>query len=146
LYSVITAGTSHFTKQNQFAMYRILVVEDNPVMLKTVEIKLERDGYEVISCSDGRLALEKLNTELPDLILTDIMLPSISGLEIVSAVRSITSKYIPIIVFSGMGQEETVEEAFSLGADDYITKPFSLTELSIRIQRLLKRISVQSSN
>jgi DNA-binding response OmpR family regulator len=119
-------------------MHNILIVEDNPIMLKAIEIKLQRDGFAVTCASDGRDALEKIEANPPDLILTDIMLPYVSGLEIVNSVKS-GSRNIPIIVFSAMGQEDTVEEAFSLGADDYVTKPLSLTELTIRINRLLKR-------
>ena len=119
-------------------MHHILIVEDNPIMLKAVEIKLQRDGFKVSCALNGKEALEKIDANPPDLILTDIMLPYVSGLEIVSKVKS-GDNNIPIIVFSAMGQEDTVEEAFSLGADDYVTKPLSLTELTIRINRLLKR-------
>jgi len=119
---------------------KVLVVEDNPLMLKTVELKLIKDGYEVICCTDGKDALEKISSELPDVVLTDIMLPYVSGLEVISAVKAMTEKKIIVIVFSVMGQEDVVEEAFSLGADDYITKPLSLTELKIRIGNSMKRI------
>lgn len=114
---------------------KILVAEDEPLMLKTIELKLKKDGHEVITCNDGKEAMLKLQQDLPDLIITDIMLPYTSGLEIVEAVKKNTSKSIPIIVLSAMGQEKTVEEAFSLGADDYVTKPFSLSELSMRVKR-----------
>jgi DNA-binding response OmpR family regulator len=120
-------------------MIKVLVVEDNPLMLKTIEMKLKKDGYETICCSDGKTALEKLASEMPDIVLTDIMLPYVSGLEIITVVKAMEKK-IPVIIFSSLGQEDVVEEAFSLGADDYITKPLSLTELAIRISRSLKRI------
>lgn len=116
---------------------KILIAEDDNLIRKTIEIKLAKDGYEIISCSEGNTAMESIYTELPDIVLTDIMLPSISGLEIVSAVRNITEKQIKVIVLSTMGQENIVEEAFRLGADDYMTKPFSLTELSIRVKKLI---------
>ncbi|MCH5684489.1 response regulator [Niabella sp. W65] len=93
----------------------------------------------MICCNDGKEGLEKLATELPDLVLTDVMLPYVSGLEIVNAVKSLAEKPIKVIVFSTMGQEKIVQEAFDLGADDYITKPFSLNELSIRIKKQLTR-------
>lgn len=114
-------------------------MEDEPLIRKTVELKLKKEGFEVICCENGRDGIEKLATELPDIVLTDMMMPYMSGLEVVSAVKAITQKNISVIVFSSMGQEHIVEEAFALGADDYITKPFSLTELTIRIKKQLKR-------
>jgi len=122
-------------------MIKVLVAEDNPLMLKTIELKLKKDGYDPICCIDGKIALEKLVSEMPDIVLTDIMLPYVSGLEIITFVKAIKDKKIPVIIFSSLGQESVVEEAFSLGADDYITKPLSLTELAIRISKSLKRIT-----
>ncbi|MCD6063327.1 MAG: transcriptional regulator [Flavipsychrobacter sp.] len=118
---------------------KVLVAEDDSLIQKTVELKLKKEGFEVICCNDGKEALEKIEEHMPDIVLTDMMMPYASGLEIVAKVKSITSKKIPVIVFSTMGQENIVEEAFALGADDYVTKPFSLTELTIRIKRQLKR-------
>jgi len=120
-------------------MIKILLIEDNPLIQKVVEHKFTKEGFQVICANDGKEGMEKLTSELPDLVLTDLMLPYNSGLEIVAAVRAITEKNIHVIVFSSMGQEGIVEEAFALGADDYITKPFSLTELTIRIKKQLKR-------
>ena len=117
-------------------LMKILLAEDDNLIRKTIEIRLVKDGYDIISCSEGTTALENLKTNLPDIVITDIMLPSASGLEIVSAVRDMAGKTIKVIVLSAMGQEDIVEEAFKLGADDYMTKPFSLTELSIRVKKL----------
>jgi len=119
-------------------MDKILLIEDDPLIRKTVELKFKKEGFDVICCDNGKDGLEKLTSELPDIVLTDMMLPYVSGLEIVNAVKAISEKNIPVIVFSSMGQEHIVEEAFALGADDYVTKPFSLTELTIRIKRQLK--------
>jgi DNA-binding response OmpR family regulator len=113
---------------------KILVAEDEALMLKTIELKLKKDGHEVIACSDGKQAIQKITEEQPDLVITDMMLPFASGLEIVQEVKKCEKK-IAVIVLSAMGQEKTVEEAFTLGADDYVTKPFSLSELSLRIKR-----------
>lgn len=121
-------------------MEKILLIEDDALIRKMVEFKFKKEGFEVIDCDNGREGLEKLESELPDIVLTDMMLPYVSGLEIVSAVKAFPGKNIPVIVFSAMGQEKVVEEAFQLGADDYITKPFSLTELAIRIRKQLKRL------
>jgi DNA-binding response OmpR family regulator len=114
---------------------KILVAEDDPLILRTIETRLKKDGHEVVVTSDGRSALQHIASDNPDLIITDIMMPYISGLEIIVAVKQ-ASKKTPVIILSGMGQENTVLEAFKLGADDYITKPFSPNELSIRIKRL----------
>jgi DNA-binding response OmpR family regulator len=116
---------------------KILVAEDETIMLKTIDLRLRKDGYEVFLAEDGRKALEQVVALLPDLIITDIMMPYASGLEIIGLVRTITEKRIPVIILSAMGQEDVVLEAFQLGADDYITKPFSPNELSVRVKRLL---------
>ena len=114
---------------------KILVAEDEMIMLKTIELRLKKDGHEIITCSDGREAIEKIAATNPDLIITDIMMPFASGLEIIEAVKKNGGKQAKIIVLSAMGQENVVLEAFQLGADDFITKPFSLNELSMRVKR-----------
>jgi DNA-binding response OmpR family regulator len=118
---------------------KILIAEDEAMMLAALQKNLETDGYDVISTSDGRDALEKFESEQPDLIITDILMPYMSGLELIGAVKSNSGKHTPIIVLSAMGQESTVLEAFNLGADDFLTKPFNPTELSLRVKRLLKK-------
>lgn len=119
-------------------MIKILLIEDDSLILKTLELKIRKEGYEIFCSADGKEGLEKLYLELPDVVITDVMLPFASGLEIVSASKNIKEKDIKVIVCSSMGQEHIVEEAFDLGADDYITKPFSLNELIIRIKKQLK--------
>ena len=115
---------------------KILIAEDEPIMLKTMELKLKRDGHQVLTANNGRDALDLIRTNDVDLVITDIMMPYTSGLEILGFVKNITGKKIPVIVLSAMGQENVVVEAFNLGADDYITKPFSPNELSLRVMRL----------
>ncbi|NCI51269.1 response regulator transcription factor [Sediminibacterium roseum] len=115
---------------------KILVAEDEAMLLKTIELKLRKEGYEVIATNDGREALKKIVEVQPDMVITDIMMPYSSGLEIVSFVRQQIEKKIPVIVLSSMEQEKVVMEAFDLGADDYVTKPFSLNELLIRVKKL----------
>ena len=117
---------------------KILVVEDEPLMLMAIETKLKNEGFDVTGTSDGREAIKILETLQPDLIITDILMPFISGLELIGIVRSNYTKKIPILVLSGFGQEATVMDAFQLGADDFITKPFNPTELAVRVKRLLK--------
>lgn len=114
---------------------KILIAEDEPIMLKTMELKLKRDGHQVLTANNGRDALDLIRTNDVDLVITDIMMPYTSGLEILGFVKNITGKKIPVIVLSAMGQENVVVEAFNLGADDYITKPFSPNELSLRVMR-----------
>jgi DNA-binding response OmpR family regulator len=115
----------------------VLVAEDDLIMLKTIELRLKKDGYNIITCQDGREALKKIEELSLDLIITDIMMPFSSGLEIIGAVKKRNGKKIPVIVLSAMGQENVVLEAFQLGADDYITKPFSPNELSMRVKRYM---------
>ncbi|HTI10847.1 MAG TPA: response regulator [Puia sp.] len=113
---------------------KILVAEDEPILLKTIELRLKKDGHEVITSVNGREALEKIEELQPDLIIADIMMPFASGLEIVAMVKK-KALTMPVIILSAMEQENVVLEAFQLGADDYITKPFSLNELSVRVKR-----------
>ena len=115
---------------------KILVAEDEPIMLKTIELRLKKDGHEVIIADNGREAMDQIDHHNPDFIITDIMMPYASGLEIVGKVKGAGKRKVPVIVLSAMGQENVVLEAFNLGADDYITKPFSPNELSMRVRRL----------
>lgn len=114
---------------------RILLAEDDDLMLRALEFRLKKDGHEIILTRNGLEAIEKIAQFNPELIITDIMMPFSSGLEIVGTVRK--NSKVPIIVLSGMGQESVVMEAFKLGADDYMTKPFSPNELSIRVRRFM---------
>ncbi|WP_313672461.1 response regulator transcription factor, partial [Sphingobacterium multivorum] len=106
----------------------ILIAEDDELILRTVEHKLVKEGHEVVLTRNGREAIEKINELNLDLVVTDIMMPFASGIEILSAIKSIGKK-IPVIVLSSMGQEEVVVDAFDLGASDFMVKPFSPNEL-----------------
>lgn len=117
---------------------KILVAEDEPIMQKTIALRLKKDGHDVITTDNGREALALFAEHAPDLIITDIMMPYASGLEIVGTVKQLGRK-TPIIVLSAMGQENVVLEAFNLGADDFISKPFSPNELSMRVKRLMAK-------
>jgi DNA-binding response OmpR family regulator len=115
---------------------KILIAEDEELTLKTLELRLKKDGHEVILARDGREALSKIDEHLPDLVISDIMMPYVSGIEIIAAIKENHPNHkISIIILSGMGQEDIVLEAFQLGADDYITKPFSPNELTVRVRR-----------
>ena len=113
----------------------ILIAEDDELILRTVEHKLTKEGYNVLIAQNGKEAIDIINKENLDLIITDIMMPFASGTEILAAVRS-SGKNVPVIVLSGMGQEEVVLESFDLGALDFMVKPFSPNELLLRIKRL----------
>lgn len=121
---------------------KILIAEDEPILLKTMELKLKRDGHEVITANNGRDAIQLITENEVDMVITDIMMPYTTGLEILGFVKSNFTKRIPVIVLSAMGQENVVVEAFRLGADDYITKPFSPNELSLRVMRFSTILSV----
>lgn len=114
---------------------KIVIAEDDELMLKTLEFRLKRDGHEIFLARDGKAALDLIDQYIPDLVITDIMMPYSTGLEIVGSVKQKYPDKVKVIVLSGMGQESVILEAFRLGADDYITKPFSPNELSVRIRR-----------
>jgi len=117
---------------------RILLAEDDEMLLSLLEFRLKKEGYEVLKASDGKKAVEMIKEEKPDLIITDIMMPFLSGLELVNEIKSNLGIETPIIILSSSGQEKTVMEAFKLGVSDFISKPFSPNELIIRIQRVMK--------
>lgn len=119
---------------------KILIAEDEEMMLKTMEFKLKKEGFQVVACSNGEEAMEKIVSENPDIIVTDINMPFVSGIDIVKKVKVELKLNIPIIVLSAVGLEKTVLEAFDLGADDFITKPFSPNELIVRVKRLLMAV------
>lgn len=119
---------------------RILVIEDEELMRKTLEFRLKKDGYEVQLAKDGREGIEMSRSGEFDLIISDIMMPFVSGLEIVSRIKANPqTKETPIIMLSAVGLENVILEAFELGADDFITKPFNLSELSIRVRKHIKK-------
>src|SRR6187402_3122178 len=112
---------------------KILIAEDDALMIKILEFILKKEGYQVTACKDGLSAIEKIPVLIPDLIITDIRLPFRSGLEIINFTRE-TYQYIPIIVLSALGEEEeSVVEAFNLGANDFVSKPFNPNELVLRV-------------
>ncbi len=118
-------------------MKKIILAEDNSTLSLLLKFRLEKEGYNLITAVDGKEAVSLIEAESPDLILTDIMMPFISGLEVITHVRLALDLDIPIIVFSSAGQEEMVLKAFNLGANDFMGKPFSPNELVIRVKKLL---------
>lgn len=116
---------------------QIVLAEDNSTLSLLLKFRLEKEGYELLMAEDGKKAIELIEKHNPSLILTDIMMPYISGLEVISHVRNELKYQTQIIVFSAAGQEEMVLKAFNLGANDFMGKPFSPNELAIRVKRLL---------
>ena len=116
---------------------KIVLAEDNSTLSMLLKFRLEKEGYELFPTSDGKSALEAIEFNQPDLIITDIMMPFVSGLEVISHVRHKLNSEVPIIVFSSAGQEEMVLKAFDLGANDFMGKPFSPNELVIRVKKLV---------
>ncbi len=121
-------------------MYRILVVDDEENILELIKYNLEKEGYQVLLATDGNSAVEIAQRERPDLILLDVMLPQLDGLSTCRELRSndITRK-IPIIMLSARGEELDKVLGLEMGADDYVTKPFSSRELLARIKASLRR-------
>lgn len=116
---------------------KIVLAEDNSTLALLLKFRLEKEGYQLLIAEDGKKAIELIEEHNPDIILSDIMMPFISGLEVISHVRNKLKLQMPIIVFSAAGQEEMVLKAFNLGANDFMGKPFSPNELVIRVRRLL---------
>ncbi len=115
----------------------VLVIEDNPVTLDLFCEILKDNGYNAYAAADGSIGLDILSKENPDLVLLDIMLPGIDGFEVCEKIRS--SSQAPIIMVTAKGDDEDKVDAFAAGADDYITKPFSQTELVARIGAAIRR-------
>ena len=116
---------------------RVLVVEDDPMLAEVVQTYLGREGYEVEIAVDGEAGLERALTAQPDLVVLDLMLPLLDGLEVCRRLRS--SAPIPVIMLTARGEEDDRIAGLELGADDYVTKPFSPRELTARVKAVLRR-------
>lgn len=117
--------------------FNILVVDDEAKILDVVKAYLERDGLNVVTAIDGKMALNIFNNETIHLIVLDLMLPKLSGEEVCQKIR--TTSNVPIIMLTAKVDEEERIEGISIGADDYLTKPFSARELVVRVRALLRR-------
>jgi DNA-binding response OmpR family regulator len=117
--------------------FKILVVDDEQKLVDVVKAYLEKEGFEVITAMDGETALNIFNKETIHLIVLDLMLPKISGEDVCSKIRSASS--VPIIMLTAKADEDERIEGISIGADDYLTKPFSVRELVVRVRALLRR-------
>ncbi len=120
--------------------YKILVIEDEELIRKVLEFRLKKEGYEVYLAKDGDEALDLIAQHRFELILVDVMLPYVGGLEITHKVKSDPlTKNTSVIVLSANGLENVILEAFALGADDFIAKPFNLPELIVRIKKHIQQ-------
>jgi DNA-binding response OmpR family regulator len=122
---------------------RILVVDDEPRMIGFIRMNLELEGYQVLEAHNGLEALEAIRTQLPDLLLLDVMMPELDGFETLRMLREFSS--IPVIMLTAKGEEDDKVYGLELGADDYITKPFGSRELSSRVRAVLRRAEMPSA-
>ncbi|MCW5876148.1 MAG: response regulator transcription factor [Anaerolineales bacterium] len=121
----------------QFANKRILVVDDEERIVRFIRLNLEQDGFQVVEANTGRQALDQLRQALPDLVLLDVMLPDLDGFEVLRMVRE--NHDVPIIMLTAKTEEDDRVRGLELGADDYVTKPFSPRELVSRVRAVLRR-------
>lgn len=123
---------------------KILVVDDEDLLVKGIRFNLQNDGYEVITGSNGREAVEAVQTQNPDLVILDVMMPEMDGLEACNKIRE--SSNVPIILLTAKTDDMDVLMGFENGADDYLTKPFNILELKARVRALLRRAGVQNGS
>ncbi len=115
----------------------ILTADDDPQLLRLVARNLQLEGYDVLTASDGKQALEQIEAHQPDLVLLDVMMPKMDGFSVCQRVREFST--VPIIIVTARGQDQDKIRGLDLGADDYLTKPFSIDELLARVRAVLSR-------
>src|SRR6266705_1909234 len=116
---------------------RVLVADDDPQLLRLMTRNLEFEDYEVIGVSDGQQALSQAEAQMPDVLLLDVMMPRMDGFTVTSRVREFSA--VPIIIVTARGQDQDKVRGLDLGADDYLTKPFSIEELLARVRAVIRR-------
>jgi two-component system KDP operon response regulator KdpE len=130
--------------ENRIRDRRILVVDDEERMVRFIRLNLEHDGFEVIEAFRGAQAIDRIRSGLPDLVLLDVMLPDLDGFEVLRIIREVSS--VPVIMLTAKGEEDDRVRGLELGADDYITKPFSPRELVSRVRAVLRRTESASTS
>ncbi|TAK12092.1 MAG: response regulator transcription factor [Anaerolineae bacterium] len=123
--------------EQEIANRRILVVDDEERMVRFIRLNLEHDGFEVVEAFSGQQAMDKLRQTLPDLVLLDVMMPDFDGFEVLRLIRE--NNDVPVIMLTAKGEEDDRVLGLELGADDYVTKPFSPRELVSRVKAVLRR-------
>jgi DNA-binding response OmpR family regulator len=131
-------------QEDQFTHRVILVVDDEERMARFIRLNLEHDGFTVVEAYRGAKAIQAQRDALPDLIILDVMLPDLDGFEVLKMIREISS--VPVIMLTAKGEEEDRVRGLELGADDYVTKPFSPRELVSRVRAVLRRTEQPSSS
>lgn len=127
------------------AKQTILVVDDEEDIRELVELNLAREGYGVLTCETGEQALALTRSKLPDLLILDLMLPGIDGLEVCRTIKADPkTRHIPIVMLTAKAEEADIVTGLELGADDYVTKPFSGRVLVARVRRLWRRVAEQA--
>ncbi len=121
---------------------KILVADDERGLVKVIHLNLEHDGFDVVEAMNGQQAMDQLRTTLPDLVLLDIMMPDMDGFTVLKLIRE--QSQIPVIMLTAKSEEADIVQGLELGADDYITKPFSPRELTSRIRAVLRRSAARS--
>src|SRR2546425_1926063 len=121
---------------------RVLVVDDEPQITRVLRTVLTSQGYQVRTAAEGQAALENFAEWRPELVITDLYMPHMDGIELCRRIRAVSS--VPIIVLSVKGEERTKVEALDSGADDYVTKPFGIDELLARVRAALRRAGAES--
>src|SRR5262245_56896360 len=123
---------------------RVLVVDDEPQITRVLRTVLTSQGYQVRTAAEGETALSNFADWRPELVITDLFMPRMDGLELCPRIRAVSN--VPIIVLSVKGEERTKVEALDCGADDYVTKPFGMDELLARVRAALRRASVSGTD
>jgi DNA-binding response OmpR family regulator len=116
---------------------KILVVDDEPLYLRLLKVNLEPEGYQIVTAVNGEEALEIISQNMPDLIILDVMMPKLDGITTCIRIRQFSN--VPIILLTAMGEEQDRVRGLNIGADDYVVKPFSATELVARVKAVLRR-------
>ena len=120
-----------------FGRRRILIVDDEERMVRFIRMNLEHDGFQVAEAFNGKQAIQKLRDVTPDLILLDVMMPDLDGFEVLETIRE--GSNVPVIMLTAKGEEDDRVRGLELGADDYITKPFSPREMVSRVKAVIRR-------
>jgi DNA-binding response OmpR family regulator len=135
------AGSRSYRRRYDLPMaLSVLVVDDDPVILRLLQVNFELEGIDVVTAVDGEEGLKLVQTDRPDLVISDIMMPKVNGLELLAALRSSPdTASLPVILLSAKAQVADVQRGLELGADDYITKPFDPLELIDRLYKVLAK-------
>src|SRR5437879_3743725 len=137
------AANGYVAEPNAVNKTRILIVEDEPAMVEGLRDNFEYEGYDVISAGDGVAGLDRALADDPDLVVLDVMMPRLSGLDVCKQLKA-KRPSLPIIMLTARGQEIDKVVGLELGADDYVTRPFSIRAIMARVKAVLRRVSQQS--